>query len=284
MEREKLFQKGLDELEKAGNGWGNQDSATYFRMAANLGHVKAMYYLGLYCEHQTADLCSSEPQAVKWLEKAAALGDVDAQYQLGWYYERNPMRLLLQEGKDAYRNMAANPDDAVPIVTYRADMQEYKYKAEKWYRLAAGRGHRDAQFRMGLLRERGIGPAFAGRDIPEAFQWYQRAAAQGQPHAQCRLGHFYLYGNDAVQRDLTKAAGWYQKAAAQGVEEARARLGLCYDLGVGVKKDAERAAAYYRSLGPHYQNKIRLVYQKMKEQVKQGGKLDGKQAGKTAGF
>lgn len=268
MERDELFQKGLAELNKAGNGWGNPNSTAYFRLAADLGHVKAMYYLGLYCEHQPIDLYSAEPQTVKWLEKAAELGDVDAQYQLGWYYELDPMRLLLQEGKDAYRNMAANPDDSVQIFTFRADMQEYKYKAEKWYRMAAENGHRDAQFRMGLLRERGIGPSFAGRDLMEALDWYQKAAAQGQPHAQCRLGHFYLYGNEAVRQDTTEAVQWYLSAAQQGVEEARARLGLCYDLGIGVEKDSEAAAGYYRSLGPQYQNKIRLVYQKMKEQAK----------------
>lgn len=268
MESDKLFQKGLVELEKAGNGWGNPDSAAYFRMAADLGHVKAMYYLGIYCEHQLIDLYASEPQTVKWLEKAAHLGDVDAQYQLGWYYELDPMRLLFQEGKDAYRNMAANPDDNIHIVTFRADMQEYKYKAMPWYRMAAENGHEDAQFRLGLLLERGIGPSFAERDLKEALQWYQKAAAQGHPHAQCRLGHFYLYGNEAVRRDPKRAADWYGKAAKQGVEEARARLGLCYDLGLGVKQDAKKAAVYYRSLGPHYQNRIRLVYQKMKGRLK----------------
>lgn len=268
MERDEYFQKGLAELERAGNGWGNPDSTAYFRMAADLGHVKAMYYLGLYCEHQPADLYSAEPQAVKWLEKAAGLGDVDAQYQLGWYYERDPMRLMIQEGRDAYRNMAANSDDSLQITTYRADMQEYKYKAEPWYRMAAEHGHADAQFRLGLLRERGIGPSFSGRDLREALEWYKKAAAQGHAHAQCRLGHFYLYGNEAAGRNPSQAVEWYCRAAEQGVEEARARLGLCFDLGLGVEKDADQAAAYYRSLGPHYQNKLRLVYQKMREQSK----------------
>lgn len=270
MKRDEYFQKGLTELERVGNGWGNVDSTAYFRMAADLGHVKAMYYLGLYCEHQPMDLYAEEPQAARWLEKAAELGDVDAQYQLGWYYERDPLRLMIQEGKDAYRNMAANPDDSLQIITYRADLQEYKYKAEPWYRMAAEHGHADARFRLGLLLERGIGPSFAERNIPEALAWYQKAAEQGHPHAQCRLGHFYLYGNEAVRRDPAQAVGWYGKAAEQGVEEACARLGLCYDLGLGVKQDAERAAACYRSLGPHYQNRIRLVYQKMKEQAKRG--------------
>lgn len=79
-------------------------------------------------------------------------------------------------------------------------------EAMRWYRMAAKRQHRDAEYIVGMMYLRGEG-------VPEdqlvAFDWMQRAASGGQPAACRMLGRMYENGV-GVHRDLENARRYKQ--------------------------------------------------------------------------
>ena len=117
-----------------------------------------------------------------------------------------------------------------------ADMIE----AAKWYRQAAVQGLPAAQFRLGLVYDRGAGGI---TDHAEAASWYRRSAEQGHPRAQFALGVLHENGR-GVPCDHTAAACWYRRSAEQGFAPAQYNLGLLYGLGNGVPRDFVEAYAW----------------------------------------
>lgn len=86
---------------------------------------------------------------------------------------------------------------------------------ELWHQLAA-QGVHDAQYRLGLLYERGEGVPRSDRD---AAAWYSMAATGQQPAAQARLGRFYRDGR-GVRKNATRATLLLYGAAMEGHEQA----------------------------------------------------------------
>jgi TPR repeat protein len=62
----------------------------------------------------------------------------------------------------------------------------------------------------------------------QAAFWYRRSAEQGNAEAQYRLGVLYERG-DGVAKDVAQAAAWYRRAADQGNTEADERLRALLD-------------------------------------------------------
>ena len=92
---------------------------------------------------------------------------------------------------------------------------DFQTAFEAWQPLAE-RGDADAQFRLGVLFDRGLGT----REDPfAAVEWYRRAAEQGHAGGQYFLAQAYEEGR-GVPQDLTLAYAWYNLAAAQGDEDA----------------------------------------------------------------
>ena len=69
---------------------------------------------------------------------------------------------------------------------------------------------------MGWCYEKGRG---VSQDYAEAAQWYRKAAEKDDRRAQFKLGHFYENGL-GVARDMNTAIEWYKKAARLGYEDA----------------------------------------------------------------
>ena len=95
----------------------------------------------------------------------------------------------------------------------------------------AQNGDQDAQYKLGVMYDRGIG---VKRDLNKAFSWYQQAALQGNPIAQNSLGSMYQFG-----------VNWYKKSSIQGFSEGIVNLGYMYDAGLGVKEDKSHATDLY---------------------------------------
>ena len=107
---EKLYFSGQDYMEK-----GNYTEAVkYFRKAADQGHARAQYELGV-CYNFGYGIRKDLKEAVKWYRKAAEQGYIYAIFDLGecYYYGKG-----------------------VP--------KDHK-EAAKWYRKAAEQGYPDAQ-------------------------------------------------------------------------------------------------------------------------------------------
>ncbi|WP_068469978.1 tetratricopeptide repeat protein [Candidatus Protochlamydia phocaeensis] len=85
----------------------------------------------------------------------------------------------------------------------------------------ADRGVIEAQFRVGLYYEMGIG---VSKSYKNAFCYYKLAADQGHSQSQFSLAVLYEFGH-GVKQDYKEALHYYQLAAAQGDGRAIAQPG-----------------------------------------------------------
>lgn len=115
-------------------------------------------------------------------------------------------------------------------------------KAEKWYRRAADAGHAGARKRLAKLRRSTV--ASDGRRSV-ALEWYQENAAQGDVDAQYQLG-FILETGLGTARDEVRAARWYEEAASNEHVLAQLRLGLMYLSGSGVAQSRIQGSRWLR--------------------------------------
>ncbi len=81
-----------------------------------------------------------------------------------------------------------------------------------WFKKSAEQGNADAQHRLGLCYENGLGTT---RNYAQAFKWYKKSAEQGNAVAQYMLGKCYENGLGTIQ-NKSQALYWYKEAAAQG--------------------------------------------------------------------
>lgn len=151
---------------------------------------------------------------------------------------------------------------------------ENPIQAADWYRQAAERGYPLAQAKLAELYANGCGVPL---DYRQAAQWFKLAAEQkdktpehrlteaneayttknydlalalfqelaqtNEENAQFHLGEMYAEGL-GIDRDLEQAAQWYRLAAEQGCLAAQVRLGKMYANGLGVKQDYREAAMW----------------------------------------
>jgi TPR repeat protein len=89
-------------------------------------------------------------------------------------------------------------------------------------RLKAERGDPDAEYKLGLAYDVGVG---APQDLAQAAAWYERAAEQGHAGAQFSLGLMYSNGR-GVPQDLVRAHMWLNLAAAASQAGARSERDL----------------------------------------------------------
>ena len=100
-------------------------------------------------------------------------------------------------------------------------------------------GDADAQYKLALIYENGIGVEPSPR---EAFAWYEKAIRQGHVEAMTALGDMYFDGAGS-EPDPSMATFWYLKAADKGHANAQAKIGYAYAIGLAVQQDS--ALAYY---------------------------------------
>ena len=104
-------------------------------------------------------------------------------------------------------------------------------EAVRWYKLAAERGDRQAQFALGVAHLNGSG---APKDRKAAREWFQKAAAQNHGGALYNLGVLAI---DADIQDFAGAAALFRKAAELGDMDAAYGLSVFYREGTGVPRD-----------------------------------------------
>lgn len=87
------------------------------------------------------------------------------------------------------------------------DAKDYKAALPK-LKIAAEKGHKKAQYRLGRCYDKGHGVT---EDNKVAFEWYQKSAAQGYAKGQYALGKCYMKGKGTTA-DQEKAKLWLKKA------------------------------------------------------------------------
>ncbi|KAI7906989.1 uncharacterized protein BX663DRAFT_494427 [Cokeromyces recurvatus] len=196
----------------------------YYKKSAQQGFPDAQAALGdrLIIEHDYV-------QGIEWLEKAIQKGNSRAHVQLGILYDKG-------EG-----------------IPQNNDMALFHYKA------AVENNNHAAQYILGLVYY--FGRLDRQRNHKEAIRLIKQSAMAGFPYAQRVLGQLYQQGNvilppqdttisiDSRQRtkkNEREAIRWYKRAATTGKDvPAMALLGKCYEYGIGVDIDLEKALAFY---------------------------------------
>ncbi|MBK1717627.1 tetratricopeptide repeat protein [Thiocystis violacea] len=109
----------------------------------------------------------------------------------------------------------------------------------------AERGDIDAQYRMAIMAQNGLGM------LPNplmAFSYMKNAAKAGFNLAQHGLAFMYMQG-ECTDKNPAKAIEWFKKAADQGLVGSLTTLAMMYEEGQGVEKDLEEAKRLYRLAG-----------------------------------
>lgn len=123
-------------------------------------------------------------------------------------------------------------------------------EALPWYQKAAAKGNAEAQTRLGLLYDEGIGVA---QDTDAAMAWYAKAAAQGDDMAELALGRHHA---DDLG-DNAEALRYFRRAAEQGNLEAQYRLGLLYLGEPGVPRNVVQAWLFLSLASEQYEEAAR---------------------------
>lgn len=164
-----------------------------------------------------------------------------AAYQRGYY---------ITAFEEAMKALSLNPKDAAAMTLigelYRtgAGIKPSGAEAERWYRLAADLGDRQARFALGLLLLTGQGGATKDRAAAKAL--FEQAAAQGHAGALYNLGVMAIEGDDKTKPDFAKAADDFKRAADLGDGDAAYSYGVLLRSGRGVPLDTAEAARWLK--------------------------------------
>ncbi len=83
------------------------------------------------------------------------------------------------------------------------------------------------------------------RDPSKAARWYEQSAKAGQPLAEFKLGVLYERGDEGVTADRSRALGWYQKGAEHGNVQAMHNLAVLFTAQAGGEPDYAQAAKWF---------------------------------------
>ncbi|MGA2889888.1 MAG: tetratricopeptide repeat protein [Terracidiphilus sp.] len=147
----------------------NKQMRAYLRDAAQSGHANALYWTTRYGEKEGQE-------AYELLLRAGQMGSRGSQRDLGALY--------------------ATGDWAGPRDTARAVY---------WYRLAAERGHDDAQYNLGIMYLSGEGTDPSRED---GLSWLNRAATQGDSQSRRVLAEIYRNGYYGVPKSIEETKRW----------------------------------------------------------------------------
>lgn len=144
------------------------------------------------------------------------------------------------------------------------DAKDYT-KAVPKLKAAAEKGHKKAQYRLGLCYDKGKGVA---ENDALAFQWYSKSAAQGYHKAQYQVGKCYKDG-EGVEKDRKKAVDFFTKAAKQENADAQYQLAKAYLKGKGVPADEAKAKSWLKNAVKNEKDGDKIL-KKIKEDASAG--------------
>ena len=134
-----------------------------------------------------------------------------------------------------------SPDEAFAHGIVLRDSNELE-EAFTYVRSAAMRGHKEAQFELGLwymTGNRGV-----REDFEQAAKWIEQAAQQGQPDALTYIWQLYFYGRGVAQSDR-RALQWLQRGAGAGLPMSAYYLGLFHYEGIATPVDHAEASIWF---------------------------------------
>lgn len=236
----------LAERYRVGNGVPEsyEEAAYWYMLAANQGLTEAQYNLGvLYANGQGVP--KNYEKAFELYQKAAEKDFPEAQWNLAVLYIKGMGVSKDYEKAFSLLNKSANSGiiGAQTNLALLYDEVGNDEQAEKWYRIAAKRGEKVAQYYLGHIYNEGV---FLEKDYEKAAFWYSKSASQNFSKAQAALAFFYYSGLGGLPVDKSKAIDLLKKASAQGYAPAQFNLAFIYSKGEReLPRDNKKAYAWY---------------------------------------
>jgi len=225
------------------------EALSWFRKAAEQGHVEAQYWTGLYYRSGLEVVAKDKAEADVWFSKAAAQGHTKAMMYLGRYRE------------------AADLGD--PRAQYQLGDQSLEKdpaEAMSWYLKAftkadsldgGGSTAGEAAYQIAKMYEEGKGVT---QNDETALSWLFKAAEKGDTEAPWDIARRYAKGI-GVPKDTAVAAEWYVEAESrgqdfdwQGLKKTCDARGLTFEeMLAAYRKAAETCDAWAEYLGDLYE-------------------------------
>lgn len=243
-----------------------KEAFNLYQAAAKQGHPQAAYRTAVCCEmgpEEGGGTRKDFAKAVQWYRRAAALGDVAAMYKLGILLLKGLLGQAKNVGeavtwlkRAAERSDADNPHALHELGTLyestttspevRSKIIADDVYARDLFQQAAALGYKFSQFRLGQAYEYGaLGLPIDNR---ASISWYSKAAAQGEHQAELALSGWYLTGAEGIlQPSDTEAYLWARKAAASEPPLPKAMFAMGYfaEQGIGCPANLEEARKWY---------------------------------------
>ncbi len=240
---------GLTMLRQAA-GDASDEAVAHLRVAADAELPKAHYYLALLYE-MGVNLPADPARAAEHYGIAAKANISNAQAKYGFMlFNGIGIKANQVEGESWLRRagLAGDPEAAALVaeIYARGDgkLPPNYAEAAAWFRTAAELGHKHSARALGMLYLTGTG---VPRNPDEAAIWFRRAAEAGDETARADLASLLLSGQTSPK--LTEPAPvheWFEQAAETGDLVAAFNYAVCLVQGVGVERDAARAAKWMR--------------------------------------
>jgi TPR repeat protein len=231
-----------------------------YQAAAKIGHPPSAYRTAVCCEmgHEAGGGTRKDPlKAVQWYRRAAALGDVPAMYKLGMILLKGLLgqQQTLGEAMIWLQRAADRADDENPHALHELAgiyesapaggkvIRDEAY-ALQLYKKASRLGYRQSQSRLGKAFE--YGQLGCPIDNRSSIHWYSKAAAQEDHEAELALSGWYLTGSpDILKQSDAEAYLWARKAAMAEMPKAEFAMGYFSETGIGCPKSLEDAKRWY---------------------------------------
>ena len=188
-------------------------------------------------------------KAYEWLIIASDSYPLETQMLIDMIWPYLDARERTEAAKRASKWQACNtPWDRICVNAFQGDpLAQYRIgcvffmnsgpvdysKAVEWFHLAAEQGNAQAQFKLGLLYDAGLGITQSDR---QAQYWYEKAAKAGIVNAWVMLGAMYCENRNTGFS--TRGIRYLRMAAMKGNAIAQAALGEKYAVGAGVPMDS----------------------------------------------
>ncbi|KAK0384248.1 hypothetical protein NLU13_8336 [Sarocladium strictum] len=251
------------EFGKFGNRVDKREAYNGYKRAAELGHARSEYRIGMLFE-QSNDMTKAKEHYYKGL----AQGDSAAMYRMGMMsllgqhgehkdYRSGIDRILAAaessdedapQGAFVYGMLAARdlPDIQVPDSILRQDLTTARMYVEK----SAYQGFAKAQLKMGQAFEL----CQLGCDFNPAYSlhYYGLAAKQGLPEAALGVSRWFLFGYEGVFKKNEELAYKYALQAAEDkLATGEFALGYYNEIGIHVSKNLAEARRWYQLAADH---------------------------------
>lgn len=173
-------------------------------------------------------------EAVKCFQEVSERGNAEAQYRPGCFYmfgdgveENEEKGVMLIHKAAGQGHIEAQYELGIDDTKgYDVEIDE---EAAKWFKKAAEQGYTETQYVLGVNYSAGPGAGLNGK---EAGKWLQKAAEEGHIEAEYWLGGC-VDGMETVKH--------FQASAQQGHAGAQYHLAICYMNGEGVETDKKEA-------------------------------------------